>query len=182
MSEQYDEKLGKHGGDLETIAAQYDIQLDSLIDFSVNVNPLGAPEILAEIIQEGIALIGRYPDSASSRLCGKLASCLCVSPHQIIVGNGTTELIYLISRCFRPSRALLLQPTFTEYQRSVSIVDGRVLHHVLSPETNFRLNLKKLITDASAVDIVFSATPTIRPGIYLKKCRFSRWRRLRSKR
>ena len=88
----------KHGGELETIAEQYRIDVNSLIDFSVNVNPLGPPASLLDVIKKGVDFLHRYPDSSSRRMRRKLAHYLNLSSENIIIGNGATELIYLIRR------------------------------------------------------------------------------------
>ena len=129
----------KHGGELETIAEQYRIDVNSLIDFSVNVNPLGPPASLLDAIKKGVDFLHRYPDSSSRRMCNKLANYLNLSSDNIIIGNGATELIYLISRYFKEEvstpNVVIVAPTFSDYQRSISLVGGQVQHHLLYSET-----------------------------------------------
>jgi threonine-phosphate decarboxylase len=168
------QQIEKHGGELETIAEQYGIDVNHLIDFSVNVNPLGPPASLADAINKGFALLNRYPDSSSRRMRRKLARYLNLSAENIIIGNGATELIYLISRYYREEinkpKVTIVAPTFSDYQRSVSLVGGQVRHHLLSPETcllrspttssyGFHLDIDRLIADAIDTDILFICNP-----------------------
>jgi len=163
----------KHGGELETIAEQYGIDTDRLLDFSVNVNPLGTPESLADAIKKGFALLNRYPDSSSRRTRRKLAHHLNLSEENIIVGNGATELIYLINRCcserLHARDAVIIEPTFSDYQRSVSLVGGRVRHHLLLHETCFQLNIDHLIADARDAAILFLCNPNNPTGQLFQK-------------
>lgn len=167
------QQIEKHGGELETIAEQYGIDTNSLIDFSVNVNPLGPPASLADAIKKGFALLNRYPDSSSRHTRRKLARYLNLSEENIIVGNGTTELIYLISRCCRgcinTPNAVIVAPTFSDYQRSVSLVGGQVRHHLLSKETCFQLNVDRLIADAIEAEILFLCNPNNPTGQLFQK-------------
>ena len=171
----------KHGGELETIAEQYRIDVNSLIDFSVNVNPLGPPASLLDAIKKGVDFLHRYPDSSSRRMRRKLANYLNLSSDNIIIGNGATELIYLISRYFKEEvhtpDVVIVAPTFSDYQRSVSLVGGQVRHHLLSSETYFQLNIDRLIADAMEVEhpdedganIVFICTPNNPTGQLFQK-------------
>ena len=182
----------KHGGELETIAEQYGIDVNSLIDFSVNVNPLGPPASLLDAIKKGVDFLHRYPDSSSHRMRRKLANYLNLSSDNIIIGNGATELIYLISRYFKEEvhtpKVVIVAPTFSDYQRSISLVGGQVQHHLLSPEMcslrsptaspyGFQLNLDRLIADAMEVehpdgdgaDILFICTPNNPTGQLFQK-------------
>jgi len=174
----------KHGGELETIAEQYRIDVNSLIDFSVNVNPLGPPASLLDVIKKGVDFLHRYPDSSSRRMRRKLAHYLNLSSENIIIGNGATELIYLISRYFKEEvhtpDVVIVAPTFSDYQRSVSLVGGQVQHHLLSSETcslrsptssayGFQLNIDRLIANAMETDIVFICTPNNPTGQLFQK-------------
>jgi threonine-phosphate decarboxylase len=194
------QQIEKHGGELETIAEQYRIDVNNLIDFSVNVNPLGPPASLLDVIKKGVDFLHRYPDSSSRRMRRKLANYLNLSSENIIIGNGATELIYLISRFFKEEvhtpNVIIVSPTFSDYQRSVSLVGGQVRHHLLSPEIcslrsthpcpskegtasayGFQLNIDRLIADAMEVehpdedgaDIVFICTPNNPTGQLFQK-------------
>src|SRR5215468_443944 len=89
-----------------------------VLDFSINVNPLGPPlGCVLEIVGDELG-IARYPDSACAALSRRLASLHDVSPEQIVVGNGSTQLIYAVARCFAPGPVAIVEPTFTEYLRA----------------------------------------------------------------
>lgn len=148
-----------HGGQLEDLAEQYNVAPNKIIDFSVNVNPLGLPDSLVKILQENIAFLSRYPDPESRFLCRKLAHTLGLLPEQILVGNGCSELIYLLGRFFQPVNTLIVQPTFSEYEHSILIAGGHVKHYLLSPETDFQCRLDPLIQEASKMQMLFLCNP-----------------------
>lgn len=131
-----------HGDpDLHELAA---LGLDpaAMLDFSVCVNPYGpSPRVQAALAE---VAVHAYPDRAATLLRRALADWLAVSPDRILVGNGTSELIWLTCLALlRPEdRVLLPQPTYGEYARSAAIVRARLIpvpaaaedHFILDPE------------------------------------------------
>lgn len=105
---------------------------DQLIDFSVNIPPLGAPIGLDEILKKGISILGQYPDINSQNTCKCVGSYLGLDHSKVIVGNGATELIYLIAKSFSNKNVLIIEPTFTEYRRAL-LANGCSVFEVLLP-------------------------------------------------
>ena len=65
-----------------------------------NENPLGpAPRALAAL-REAVAGVHRYPDGGGHRLRHALAAHWGVSPDEIVLGNGSNELLELVGRTF----------------------------------------------------------------------------------
>ncbi len=102
-----------------------------LLDFSASINPLGPPESVLRAIKKGIADIGRYPDPTCHELTARLAAEHRVDPSQIVVGNGSNELIYAVARALRPKRVAIVEPTYTEYLRA-SLLAGASVDHWLA--------------------------------------------------
>ena len=100
---------------------------DDVIDFSVNSNPYGPPPGVREAI--AAVPLDRYPDRECLALRQKLAAKQGYRLENIVVGNGTAELLLLIAQAFiRPGDAVVLgSPAFTEYRR-VSRLMGGVIH------------------------------------------------------
>lgn len=57
-------------------------------DFSVNINPQGAPEEVMEAARRAIELCGQYPDACCSELREAIAAEENVKKEHIICGNG----------------------------------------------------------------------------------------------
>jgi threonine-phosphate decarboxylase len=65
------------------------LTLEQVIDFSVNINPLGPPPgVVAAMSRVDIAT---YPDPESRELREAISRLTGVAPEQIVVGNGSTE-------------------------------------------------------------------------------------------
>src|SRR5262245_5889288 len=75
-----------------------------VLDFSASINPLGPPRtVLRRLFHH---LVGEapppslvhYPDPACTNLALRLAGLHGVDPGQVVVGNGSTELIHALPR------------------------------------------------------------------------------------
>ncbi|MBV9357957.1 MAG: histidinol-phosphate aminotransferase family protein [Chloroflexi bacterium] len=97
-----------------------------VVDFSVNTNPLGpAPTVLAAI---GSADWSRYPGDDEWPLRRTLAERAGVEAAQVVLGNGSAELLWLVALAsLRPGeRAAIVGPTFGEYARAARVVGAEV--------------------------------------------------------
>lgn len=128
--------MNKHGG--------YQGKNKEMLDFSVNINPLGIPGGIREKLIAGIDELVKYPEITGVSAIEKIADDLAVLPENIILGNGAIELIYLFARSMGPGKALIVQPTFNEYERALKLYGWDVVHHVLTAEDNFAINPEAL--------------------------------------
>jgi len=87
-----------HGGNVWEISDKFKIPLNQVIDFSVPINPLGAPKKVLQSIRQHLSTIKNYPDPDHGWLLETLSNYVGVKSNNIIVGNGSTELIYLFTR------------------------------------------------------------------------------------
>ncbi len=99
-----------------------------LLDFSVNVNPLGPPRSVLQALRRELPAIARYPDAACQELTQRLAHEHGVEPAQVVIGNGSNELIHALPRACRPRRAAIAEPTYTEYLRASLLAGAEVVH------------------------------------------------------
>ena len=106
-----------------------ELQFDSkIIDFSSNVNPLGFPASVKDVIKKNIDLLSAYPDPNSLKLRSDLTKYTGIPKDQIVVGNGATEIIYLFCMAFLSKNrlALIPVPTFGEYEAAARLQGARV--------------------------------------------------------
>jgi threonine-phosphate decarboxylase len=109
-----------------------------LLDFSASVNPLGPPESVLRVLRDELPAIAHYPDPQCRALREKLAEHHHVDGDQIVVGNGSNELIYAIARALKPRRVAIAEPTYTEYLRA-SLSAGAQVDHWLADDADFKL-------------------------------------------
>jgi histidinol-phosphate aminotransferase len=104
------------GKPIEELEREYGIG-DS-IKLASNENPLGPSPKAVEAIGRQIAGLHRYPDGAGHVLLNKLAAKLDVSPEQIVMGNGSDDILGLLSRALlQPGdEAIIPVPSFLMYR------------------------------------------------------------------
>ena len=130
-----------HGSDLEKIEQIYGIKKEEITSFSANVNPLGISPLLRKTLADHIDAISTYPDREYTSLRRCLSAYTGASPDHIIVGNGSTELISLFIQITHPKKALILGPTYSEYEREISLCDGTTVYYPLREEADFALDV-----------------------------------------
>jgi threonine-phosphate decarboxylase len=108
--------LNGHGGNIKQISDRYGLNPHDIIDFSASINPLGCPEVVRKAVSEQFSEILHYPDSECTDLRKTIAEKVPCNESNIIIGNGSNELFYLIPRALRPEKGVLLQPTFGEFK------------------------------------------------------------------
>lgn len=136
-----------HGGDLDSISQEYGIPRDEIIDFSGNINPLGVSPLAKEEISKNLDLISTYPDRNYNYLRSSIADFVDTKPEYIIVGNGSTELISLMIQMNKPKNVLIIGPTYSEYEREVSLAGGKVNYIPLKEEMDFKLDIEELLNE-----------------------------------
>ena len=112
--------LSGHGGNVKQICDKYGLNPDEIIDFSASINPLGCPDVVRKAVAEQFNDIQHYPDSQCNDLRKAIAERTPCNESNVIIGNGSNELFYLIPRALQPKKGVLLQPTFAEFSDAFS--------------------------------------------------------------
>ena len=99
-----------HGGEI------YDKKVEH--DFSVNLNPLGMPEKLKEVLRKAVDDASCYPDYECASLRKHLAGYFGVAPSQVICTSGASEALTAILGCMPERPALIPVPSFYGYERA----------------------------------------------------------------
>ncbi|MBI3012265.1 MAG: aminotransferase class I/II-fold pyridoxal phosphate-dependent enzyme, partial [Elusimicrobia bacterium] len=166
----------EHGGNRERIVRSYGIPTEDIHDFSVNTNPLGTPEIAEEILRESAREIDRYPSPSPEKACEALSHWHEIQRENVTAGNGSIELIYAAARLFPSPKALLLSPTFTEYERAVHAADGAVTHWISGEEENFQHDFTAPVpVNYHDSEIIFVCHPNNPTGILSPRWMLKDW-------
>lgn len=149
-----------HGSDLEKIEAIYKIKKDDIISFSANVNPLGVSPLLRASLSEKIDAITTYPDREYTSLRKCIAQYCHTDYENIIVGNGSTELISLFIQIEHPKKALVIGPTYSEYEREIALGGGTTLYYPLKEKDDFTLNVDDFLEHLNeSIDLLVICNP-----------------------
>jgi threonine-phosphate decarboxylase len=144
-----------HGGDVWGFARKYNIPLEKVLDFSGPVNFLGPSPKAVEAVKQYAKRIRFYPDPNPVELKTEIAKYVghCVDAANIILGNGSIELIYMITEALPCGfKAVIPVPSFTEYEKAALRVGGEPIF-VRLPD-NFALDVesvKKAVTEDTRI-------------------------------
>ena len=157
-----------HGAHYAEVARALGARPEGFLDFSANINPLGAPTAALAAAAEALrAEIESYPDLHYRELRAALASYLKVSPGTVLPTNGGAEALFLATRVAaeesRRKKALILEPTFSEYAAAARSAGLEAVHVVARQSAaGFRLDLaapERALEDSGDVNAVFLCNP-----------------------
>jgi cobyric acid synthase CobQ/L-threonine-O-3-phosphate decarboxylase len=154
-----------HGGNLRRLAEISGRPEEEILDFSANVNPVGFPEWFRPLIDAQISRLRHYPDPDCSQLVNAAAKHYGVPTAEIMIGNGSTELLYLLPRALKISRALIPVPSYADYARAVRLEGGTVEPLPLREEDGFAPDLPELEKHLRENDAVFLGQPNNPTGL-----------------
>jgi len=141
----------KHGGQIYDKAVSF--------DFSANVNPLGLPEKVRRVLEKTLEYSCFYPDDTCRALKEAIAMKEQVNKDYVICGNGASDLIYRIVHAKQPKHAMVLAPTFSEYEKALESVGCHINYECLVEENGFQLTDNILGSINENLDIMFLCNP-----------------------
>ncbi|MEJ2032338.1 MAG: aminotransferase class I/II-fold pyridoxal phosphate-dependent enzyme [Deltaproteobacteria bacterium] len=153
-----------HGGDIVATARKLGCRIADLIDMSSNLTPLGMAPGLRELLTERIEEVGFLPEAGSETLRQLFAASWSRSPEEVLAGNGTTEFIFAAPVALRPRRALIVNPTYSDYRLACEWADLDVRSFALDPREDFRLDLERLAKELAGGELVFLCNPNSPTG------------------
>ncbi len=149
----------EHGGNIHKVLRETAKGQDAILDFSANINPLGPPEWFRPLISSHLEQLIHYPDPQSTAFVKAIAEHTGVGEDCIVVGNGTTELLYLIARILPAKRALIPVPSYVDYVRAARLGGLPVTTFLMTEDSGFRLDCTALASKILPEDLVIIATP-----------------------
>jgi threonine-phosphate decarboxylase len=150
----------EHGGDVQAWAKQARIAPAEIIDFSASINPLGPPASARKAFQKSYTEVSCYPDPYGEELKEALAKRHKMRPEELLLGNGSTQLIYLLCFALRPRKALVVGPGFSEHANALKLAGARVRFLSLTADNNFTFSTEKFMAAwEKADDMAFLTTP-----------------------
>ncbi len=108
----------EHGGNVRRLAQIAGRSEDDVLDFSANINPLGPPEWLRPLISSQVSALQHYPDPHCTALIEAAAQRYGVSREEVIAGNGSTEILYLLARVLERKQAVIPVPCYGDYLKA----------------------------------------------------------------
>jgi len=133
---------------------------DGLTRLNRNENPFGPSPKVEEVIRSASSSANRYPLAQSRWLLEKIASMNHVSPDQVLLGCGSTEILRMAAFAFLGSGKQLIQasPTFEAVEHYARSASSEVISVRLTPA--FAHDLDGMLAHASSsTTLVYICNP-----------------------
>lgn len=154
-----------HGGNIFAMARKAGCEVNELIDMSSNLTPLGMAPGLKDVLIEHLDEAQYLPETGSETLREVYAGKYNLDTEEILAGNGTTEFIYGIPEALQVRRAVIVNPTYGDYEPACEwsgiAIDNFILHH----EDDFVLDPGELSRSLKGGEIVFICNPNNPTGV-----------------
>lgn len=146
-----------------------ELGLKDIIKLASNENPLGPSPKAVAAIKKGLKNINRYPDSQCFYLKKRISRFFNVKPENIVLGNGSDELIEIIIKTFveEDEHIITADFTFLEY-KIISHTKARTV--VTVPLKYFKYDVEAIKRKIDAkTKVIFIANPNNPTGTYVTK-------------
>ncbi len=157
------DRLRFHGGNIYEAAADGKRKPEEYIDFSANINPLGIPPGVRRAVEGSLGRLGHYPDPYCSRLVFALGRRYQVPDAWVLCGNGAADLIFRLVYTVKPRHALLVAPTFSEYEEALGQAGCRIRFYETGKDLQVGPDFLDMLTPE--LDVVFLCNPNNPTGL-----------------
>lgn len=156
----------KPGKPIDELARELGIDPESIVKLASNESPLGASPAVAKAINDAVEELARYPDGAGFDLKKELSERYSVTPEQLTLGNGSSDILAFIIGTFvnDGDSVVVAEHAFSVYGLLTTAVGGRVIE---VPAKDFGHDLLAMV-DAIEPDtrIVFVTNPNNPTGTW----------------
>jgi len=151
-----------------------ELGLTDVIKMASNENPLGPSPRAIKAMRENLEKMHIYPDGNCFYLKQVLAEKLKVLPEQLIIGNGSDEILSILTQAYvKPGdEAVMIAPTFSEYEFAMRIMDGMPCSVPLVGE-DFSYDFDAILGAINEnTKVVFICSPNNPTGTIIRKKEF----------
>lgn len=159
------------GKPIEELEREYGIS--GSIKLASNENPLGPSPRATAAMSTAMANLHRYPDVSGYSLVRKLAEKLALSQDQVVLGNGSDDVIGMLTRAYlKPGdEAVMTAPSFLMYEIFVRTVGATP---VFVPLVDLAVDLSAMLEKMSSrTRMVFINNPHNPTGAFIQKDEFA---------
>jgi histidinol-phosphate aminotransferase len=161
------------GRPIEEVARELNLPAEDIIKLASNENPLGPSPLALEAMRKAIAQVHLYPDGNAFYFKAKLAQALGVAPQNLILGNGSNEIIEFVGHALiAPGREVIVsQYSFAVYPIVNHLFGGRL---VTVPAKAYGHDLGAMLRAITPkTSVVFVANPNNPTGTLASKAELS---------
>ena len=149
-----------HGGNPGQDILRLGLEQRKVLDFSVNINPLGPPEIIRKNWQQLYPLVTEYPSLNGEGVIHFYNQKYGIPGDMILPGNGSIDLIYLVHRVKKLNRVAVIDPGFFDYKRAARVNGAEIISlGMILEDGGFSFPLDLLRNKAAEFDAVAFGNP-----------------------
>ena len=155
------------GKPISELAREMGLDEASIVKLASNENPLGMSTQAREAAVAAVADVARYPDGGASALKAALCRKFGVRPEQLIVGNGSNDILELVSQAFLAPglSAIYSRHAFAVYPLATNARGARGIEVAAK---NFGHDLDAMLAAIEAqTRVIFIANPNNPTGTFL---------------
>ncbi len=161
--------MTNHGANLYDLSKKFGISKTEFLDFSSNINPLGASKLAKKHLVENIDLVSIYPDVEYKNLKNSISSYCNCKTENIILGSGATELISSFIKTLNPKKSLLLTPAYSEYEKELNKINSKITKLAAKKENLFKVDINDVIKYGKKHDLIIICNPNNPTGFTFTK-------------
>jgi histidinol-phosphate aminotransferase len=153
------------GKSIDAVKKQY--KLDQIVKLASNENPYGCSKEVSTALQAAMTSMAMYPDGYATHLREHLAAFLQVNEEELILGNGSDNLIQLISRALLHPLAstIMATPTFSQYRHN-AVIEGAAIKEI--PLVNGEHDLETMLAAIEEqTNVIWVCSPNNPTGTYI---------------
>lgn len=141
------------------VRASWRSSASSLVRLSSNENPYGPAPGALKAMTDGFSLAWRYPDEYADMLAEELARLHNVPVNQVLLGDGSGEILKLCAAAFTSSdkKLVIANPTFEAIARHAGVANAEVVKIDLT--SDYSHDLKKMLAAAGEAGLVYICNP-----------------------
>lgn len=163
------------GRPIEEVARELGLDADGIIKLASNENPLGPSRLALAAMRDAIRRVHLYPDGNAFYLKQKLAAKLGVTPANLVLGNGSNEVIEMIGHALLAPGAevVVSQYCFAVYPIVTHLFGGQL---VTVPAKNYGHDLDAMLEAITPnTRVVFVANPNNPTGTVAEREHIARF-------
>lgn len=159
-------QLPEHGANAHMVYERLGMTAhENVLDFSENVNPAGPPEAVLKRWPQLVTELKAYPDPSGEPFLSAAAKFHNVEKASLFIGNGAAELLSLLAERYRGKKAVVVHPTFSEYETTLTAKNVEVVRVCALATEGFHLPLQDIMAAMEEASALYLCTPNNPTGI-----------------
>lgn len=134
-------------------------QFDTVL-YNANLNPMGVPASVIKALDDNKASIVKYPGDYFTNLKKSIAEYTQCNKEHIVLGSGSSDLLRLFVALLAPKKALIVEPTFSEYEKVLKIFGCELDYYKLSEDNDYQIDVMDYVSKLnSSYDLIILGNP-----------------------